>query len=99
MENCKKFGKAIEVTTSKKTFDKMFDMEVSYFKEKAGSISLKGIGLSEDDVANFMTNLEASPYYRNVRLKITKQKTEGGLRLQEFELLCNAEKSSTTVKK
>nr|WP_320116435.1 PilN domain-containing protein [uncultured Desulfuromonas sp.] len=69
------------------------------FKEKAGSISLKGIGLSEDDVANFMTNLEASPYYRNVRLKITKQKTEGGLRLQEFELLCNAEKSSTTVKK
>jgi len=35
MENCKKFGKAIEVTPSKKVMDKMFDMEVTYFKEKA----------------------------------------------------------------
>lgn len=34
-ENCKKFGKPVEVTPSKKIFDKMFDMEVSYFKEKA----------------------------------------------------------------
>jgi len=35
MENCKKFGKPVEVTPSKKMLDKMFDMEVTYFKEKA----------------------------------------------------------------
>lgn len=35
MENCKKFGKPIEVTPSKKMHDKTFDMEVSYFKETA----------------------------------------------------------------
>jgi thiol:disulfide interchange protein DsbD len=35
MENCKKFGKAVEVTPSKKMQDKMFDMEVTYFKDKA----------------------------------------------------------------
>lgn len=34
-ENCKKFGKAEEITPSKKSFDKMFSMDVSYFKEKA----------------------------------------------------------------
>jgi len=72
---------------------------VTDFKEKSGGISLKGIGLSEDDVADFMTNLEASPYYQNVQLKVTKQKDEGGLRLQEFELLCNVEKPSATADK
>ncbi|MFV0590658.1 MAG: protein-disulfide reductase DsbD domain-containing protein [Draconibacterium sp.] len=35
MENCKKFGKPVEVTPSKKAMDKVFDMEVSYFKEMA----------------------------------------------------------------
>ena len=35
MDNCKKFGKPVEVTPSKKMHDKMFDMEVTYFKDKA----------------------------------------------------------------
>ena len=35
MENCKKFGKVVEVTPSKIAHDKTFDMEVTYFKEKA----------------------------------------------------------------
>lgn len=35
MDNCKIIGKANEITPSKKTMDKMFDMEVAYFKEKA----------------------------------------------------------------
>jgi len=35
MENCKKFGKPVEVTPSKKTMDKVFNMEVTYFKETA----------------------------------------------------------------
>ena len=35
MENCSKVGKAAEVTPSQKIHDKMFDMEVTYFKGKA----------------------------------------------------------------
>ncbi|WP_297091455.1 protein-disulfide reductase DsbD domain-containing protein [uncultured Draconibacterium sp.] len=35
MENCRKFGKPVEITPSKKMHDKMFDMEVTYFKDKA----------------------------------------------------------------
>ena len=34
-ENCKKFGKPVEVTPSKRTHDNIFDTEVSYFKEEA----------------------------------------------------------------
>lgn len=34
-ENCKKFGKAEEATPAKKSHDKMFDMEVEYYKETA----------------------------------------------------------------
>ena len=72
---------------------------VTDFKEKGGNISLKGVGLSEDDVADFMTNLDASAYYKNVRLKVTKQKMSGGLRLQHFELSCKVEQASSVVKK
>ena len=35
MENCKEFGKPVEVTPSKKAMDKVFNMEVTFFKEKA----------------------------------------------------------------
>lgn len=35
LENCKKIGKAVEVTPSKKMQDLMFDMEVTYFKGNA----------------------------------------------------------------
>ncbi len=35
LENCKDFGKAVEVTPSHTMHDKIFDMEVTYFKEKA----------------------------------------------------------------
>ncbi|WP_316348231.1 PilN domain-containing protein [Desulfuromonas acetoxidans] len=72
---------------------------VTDLKEKSSKITLKGVGLSEDDVADFMTNLDASRYYRNVRLKVTKQKTSGGLRFQHFELLCEIEQPSSDVKK
>lgn len=35
MENCKKVGKAVEATPSKKAMDNIFNMEVTYFKETA----------------------------------------------------------------
>lgn len=69
---------------------------ITDFKEKGGQITLKGVGLSEDDVADFMTQLEASPYYQNVVLKVTKQKVQSGMRLQIFDLSCQVEKQKPT---
>ena len=72
---------------------------VTEFKEKSGKITMKGTGLSEDDVAELMTNLEASHYYKKVRLKVTKQKAVSGLRLQNFEISCQVEKTVAKVNK
>lgn len=74
---------------------------ITDYKEKTGKITIKGMALSEDDVADFMTNLDASAYYSNVILKVLKQKDQDGLKLKIFELLCQIEKTSTakSVKK
>ena len=71
---------------------------ITSFKAKGSGISLKGVGLSEDDVADFMTNLEKSPYYKNVVLKVTKQKSKSGLKLQNFDLKCQVEKQKIAQK-
>lgn len=68
---------------------------ITDFKEKGGRITLKGVGLSEDDVAEFMTNLEKSSFYQGVVLKVTKQKVANGLKLQNFDLTCQIEKQKS----
>jgi len=64
---------------------------VTSFTEKGGSIQISGVGLTENDVATFMTNLERSAYYSGVELKVTKQKVQDGLRLQNFDISCRAQ--------
>jgi type IV pilus assembly protein PilN len=71
---------------------------ITEFKEKNGAITIEGVGLSEDDVAEFMTKLEASPYYKSVKLKVTKQKKASGLKLQNFDLSCRVQVKKTAVK-
>lgn len=61
------------------------------FQATNGAIKITGVGVSEKMVANFITNLEASPFYRDVDLKITKQIQQDGVKLQSFELDCNSE--------
>ena len=64
---------------------------VSY-KESGGNISLSGVGLKEEIVAEFLRNLEASPYYRNVELRVIEQIGQGGQQLQKFDVTCQADK-------
>jgi type IV pilus assembly protein PilN len=65
------------------------------FKESGGNISIKGIGLNEATVANFMRDLEASPYYQGVELKVTEQKAQKDLKLQKFDLTCRTQNPVT----
>jgi type IV pilus assembly protein PilN len=66
---------------------------INDFKESGGNISIKGVGLDEATVARFMRDLEASPYYSGVDLKVTEQqKQKGGLKLQKFDLTCKVER-------
>lgn len=61
------------------------------FEEKGGKISIRGIGLNEQAVAQFLQKLEISPYYKNVELAITEQKSSKGLKSQNFKISCQAE--------
>jgi type IV pilus assembly protein PilN len=60
-------------------------------KESAGSISIGGIGLNEETVAQFLGSLEASPYIRNVELTVVEQVTQGNIKLHKFDLTCKSE--------
>jgi type IV pilus assembly protein PilN len=64
---------------------------IETFEETSGVIKISGIGANEKIVANFITNLESSPFYREVDLKITKQIKQDGVKLQSFEIDCKSE--------
>lgn len=61
------------------------------FKESAGNISLQGIGLNETTVAQFLQNLEASPYYTGVELRVIEQSKVSERKLHKFDVTCRTE--------
>lgn len=69
------------------------------FDEKGGGVSLKGVGLNEEVVADFMRRLEASPYFKNVELKVIQQKELSGTKIQKFSLTCQTETPAKKPKK
>ena len=65
------------------------------FTEKNGSITLSGIADSENTVADFMKNLDASPYYQNIELSVTEQAKVGENKMQKFTLSCKVQMPSS----
>lgn len=61
------------------------------FKESGGKITMSGIGLNEQVVAQFLQKLELSPYYKHVELSVTEQKKNKQLKLQKFKATCQSE--------
>jgi type IV pilus assembly protein PilN len=59
---------------------------LQYFQERGGNVTLRGKSLSPDDIADFMRNLEASDYFRDIELDVTTQKE---LRLGERTIKVN----------
>lgn len=70
---------------------------IESFQENRGVVSIKGVGLDEETVARFMRDLEASPYYRQVDLKVTQQAIQGSLKLQKFDISCRTETPSDST--
>ena len=64
---------------------------IDSFRESGGNISISGQGLNEETVAQFMRNLENSPYYQHVELQVIEQAPSGGRKLQKFSITCRAE--------
>jgi type IV pilus assembly protein PilN len=61
------------------------------FKESGGSISISGVGLNEEVVAEFLRNLEISPQYKQVELSVVEQMTQDGQKLHKFDITSQAE--------
>lgn len=64
---------------------------VTSFKEVSGAVKITGIGLNEEAVAQFLRDLETSPYYSGVDLKIVEQSTQGEVKVNKFEVSCTVE--------
>ena len=65
-------------------------------QEKGGEVSLAGLGMTNDDVAEFMRELKRSPYFKNIVLKkVQTQDTSGPItQVVQFQITCNVSYSA-----
>lgn len=70
---------------------------IDAFDNVAGVVNLSGMGVNEEVVANFLQQLESSPYYMNVELQSLEQATIEGNKLHKFKVVAREE--SPPVKK
>ena len=54
------------------------------FKESGGLATITGLGLDDQTIANFMRNLDGSPYFDGVDLVETAQSEQDGVQLKRF---------------
>lgn len=59
---------------------------IEKLKDTAGSLSIEGIAIDNQTIAQFMTRMEASPWFQGVRLDVTKQVQRGGASLKTFSI-------------
>jgi len=67
---------------------------INSFKESGGMITISGVGLNEEAVAEFLQRLEASDYYQDIELQVIEKKTEGGRQVESFGIVCRVESPS-----
>lgn len=70
------------------------------YDESDMSVVVKGVAFSEEHIATFMRNLEASPEFSNVELVFSEQIEMTGLKMKKFEIKFNIEnqKASASTK-
>jgi len=56
------------------------------FKEKGGGINIDGMAISEEIIAQFMTEIEKSSSFKDIELVMTEQIEQVGLKLKRFSL-------------
>jgi type IV pilus assembly protein PilN len=54
--------------------------------DKAGLMTIEGYAIDNQTVAQFMTRMEQSPKFKDVRLTVTKQVDKGGVLIKSFVL-------------
>ncbi|MFO7784817.1 MAG: PilN domain-containing protein [Thermodesulfobacteriota bacterium] len=72
---------------------------ISSLAESNGSLSLRGMARDNETVAEFMVNLENSPYIVTVDLQSTQSTILEGVNLSDFSLQCKIDPSGGSAKK
>jgi type IV pilus assembly protein PilN len=55
-------------------------------QESNWRLKMSGVGASHDVIADFMSNMERSPMFSNVKLKSTSKQAKAGLALMKFSI-------------
>lgn len=56
------------------------------YSENAGNVSISGIALSEDIIAEFMRNLQSSNDFTNIELQVSEQSEISGTKVKKFDI-------------
>lgn len=64
---------------------------IDSFENVGGALTLSGMGVSEEIVAEFLRRLEASPYIAKVELKSLEQAIVSGNKLSKFKISASEE--------
>lgn len=59
---------------------------ITSFEEKAGTLTLTGLGLENADISEFIRALQKSKYFKNIRLHFTQQQQQGGINIYGFRM-------------
>ena len=56
------------------------------YVESGANVSVSGVALNEDLIAEFMRNLQEAGDFTNVELMVSEQQTSGGMKTKRFDL-------------
>lgn len=59
---------------------------INSFKASGGNVSMDGVAIGNEIIALFMTDLEKSPYFKDIELIETAQVEQSGMKLKKFNL-------------
>jgi Tfp pilus assembly protein PilN len=81
------------LTSLSDTVNKTDGVWLLNMRDEGTSISLDGVALGPSSVANLMTNLRRSGYFKNVELRDTAQEDNQRLQTFSFSLVCEKTKA------
>ncbi len=81
-----KTGPAIRLAKlSDATPDKLW---LTKYSEGGGSVSISGVAVNEELIADFLRNLQATNEFVNVELQVSEQVEMGGMKAKKFDIAC-----------
>jgi Tfp pilus assembly protein PilN len=86
-------GPVLLLASVSETVNKTDGVWLLNLRDEGANVSLEGVALGPDEVANLMMNLRRSGYFKNVELHETAQEENSKIQTFSFSLLCEKTKA------